>query len=131
MIRYLQIQQEAIEKYRIKIDQNSSCRSRMHAHVKERRICKWKPKNSFRATFDLLHEIGHVETKTAGMRRCESEFAATQWAADRCAEYGLKIPHSVFELYQAYIWRELDRGLRRGGKNYPTSEQLVVQCEVE
>lgn len=118
-MNYKDIQKEVIERYRVKIDTNSSCWGRMHAHVKERRICKWKAKNSIQATFDLFHEIGHIETTTSKMRRMESELYATLWAFDRCREYGLKIPAKTFELYRDYIWRELERGKRRGGTGYP------------
>lgn len=86
-----EIQQDAVERYRIKLDPCSKCWGRMHAHVKERRICKWVPKNSVVATFDLLHEIGHCETYHGTMRRAESEYAATVWAIDRMHEYGLKV----------------------------------------
>ena len=123
---YQDIQQDAITRYRVIMDENSSCRRRMHAHVKERRICKWHPKNSIQATFDLLHEIGHIETKNRSMRRCESEYAATQWALDRCKEYGINVPDSIIKRYQEYIWRELDRGIRRHGTYLPTREQLTV-----
>lgn len=124
---YREIQEEVIQRYRIKIDENSTCWSRTHAHPKERRICKWKGKNSFKSTFTLLHEVGHVETKTGDMRRCESEYAATVWALDRCKEYGLEIPESVLSLYQDYIWRELDRGVRRHGRNLPSKEELTLK----
>ena len=125
--KYTKIQQECIQKYKIIINEHSSCRGRMHAHVKERKICKWKPKNSVRATFDLLHEIGHVETHPGSMRRCESEYAATQWAIARFKEYKLEIPEAVLKKYQEYIWRELDRGLRRGGKNLPSRQSLQLK----
>lgn len=123
---YQQIQEDAIKKYRVTIDEDSKCRKRMHAHVKERRICKWHPKNSALATFELLHEIGHVETKTSHMRRCESEYAATQWALERCKEYGVKVPEKVLKRYQDYIWRELDRGIRRKGTFLPNMKELLT-----
>ena len=75
---YLEIQQEVINKYKVVIIKNSTCRSRMHAHCDgTRRICKWTPKNSVQTTFDLFHEIGHIMTKTSKMRRVESEYYAT------------------------------------------------------
>lgn len=114
-----EIQNEVIRKYHITIDTDSKCRQRMHAHVKERRICKWKQKNSIQATFDLLHEIGHIETTKSKMRRMEAELYATVWAIDKCREYGLEIPRSVWNTYHEYIKTELKRGQRRGGKHYP------------
>ena len=116
---YKEIQDDIIKRYHVTIDTNSTCRCRMHAHIKQRRVCKWKPKNSIQTTFDLLHEVGHIETTKSTMRRAESEYYATLWAFDRCREYGIKIPPKTFEAYRDYIYRERDRGLRRGGKGYP------------
>lgn len=124
---YREIQQEVIRKYRIKIDENSTCWGRTHAHPKERRVCKWKARNSFQSTFTLLHEVGHVMTKTGDMRRCESEYAATVWAFEKCREYGLEIPEKTVRDYQDYIWRELDRGIRRHGRNLPSKESLTLK----
>ena len=112
------IQNAGIARYRIRIDEHSTCRRRMHAHVKERRVCKWEPKSSLKCTFDLFHEIGHVETTRAGMRRAESEYHATCWAIDRFKEYGLEVPEKVMILYQSYILMEVARGQRRGGTGY-------------
>lgn len=116
---YLEIQKEVIEKYKIVIVENSTCRSRMHAHCDgTRRICKWKPLNSSKATFELLHEVGHIMTKTSKMRRCESEYYATIWALECCKEYGIEVSDKLMASYQRYIDRELDRGLRRNGCGY-------------
>jgi hypothetical protein len=121
-----EIQDEVITQYRIKIDEHSKCWSRMHAHIKERRICKWHQKASLKATFDLFHEIGHIETTKSTMRRCESEYYATEFAIRIFKQYGLEVPENTRQVYQEYIWRELDRGIRRGGQNYPTKEALTL-----
>lgn len=126
MGKYTDIQNEVVEQYRIKLDENSTCWHRMHAHVKQRKVCKWHQKNSIAATFDLLHEIGHIETYKSGMRRCESEYHATVWAIERCREYGLDIPERIIKTYQDYIDMELDRGMRRGGRMYPNDLKLEV-----
>lgn len=128
------IQNEVITKYRIDLCDGTKCKNdwtRMHAHPKERRVCKWKPANSAETTFHLFHEIGHIETTTSTMRRCESEYFATVWAIDRMREYGLlgKISDKLKNLYQRYIYNELDRGIRRGGKNYPTRQALTLIWE--
>ena len=115
---YTDIQNEVVRKYRVKLEPDSTCWGRTHAHPKQRKVCKWKSHNSVKSTFTLLHEVGHIETKQGWMRRTESEFYATKWALERCHEYGLKIPVKLFELYQDYIDEELYRGLRRGGQNY-------------
>ena len=115
---YKDIQAQVVERFRVKLDEHSCCYGRMHAHVRERRVCKWHPKNSVQATFDLLHEVGHIETNRSGMRRAEQEYYATKWALDRAAEYGLEIPASVRKEYQDYINMEVERGKRRGGTGY-------------
>lgn len=124
---YKEIQSDAIKKYRIKIDEHSTCWGRMHAHIRERRICKWHPKNSVQATFDLLHEIGHIETTKGWMRRAEEEFYATKWALDRAKEYGMQVPESIVRDYQEYIDMELDRGRRRGGAGYTVNVTIIEE----
>ena len=121
-----EIQDAVIKEYRIIINENSTCRCRMHAHIKTRTVCKWHPTSSLEATFDLFHEIGHIETTTSSMRRCESEYHATVWAIERFKEYGLEVPEKQLNRYQQYIWRELDRGLRRHGQNLPSKEALTL-----
>lgn len=121
---YLEIQADVIKRYRVDICDGTKCSdgdwSRTHAHVKKRRVCKWKQKNSIQSTFTLLHEVGHIETTKAGMRRAEEEYYATVWALERCKEYGLKIPEKTIAVYQQYIDYTKDRGKRRGGSGYAT-----------
>lgn len=124
---YLEIQQEVINQYHVIIDEHSTCWKRIHAHVRERRICKWVSKNSVLSTFTLFHEIGHIETKTSTMRRCESEYHATEWAIAKCQEYGITVPENLLIKYQEYIYREHDRGIRRGG-NLPDKSELTLKC---
>ena len=114
----LEIQQEVIAKHHVKIEEHSKCRERMHVHIKERKICKWVPKNSLRCTFDLFHEIGHIETTRSGMRRAEEEYFASCWAIECFNEYGLTVPDSVLHIYQRYVLQEVARGKRRGGTGY-------------
>ena len=120
------IQDQIIKEYRVTIDENSRCRSRMHVHVKQRRICKWKQVSSVKATFELLHEIGHCENNNSTMRRCEAEYYATEWALRKCREYGIDVPQYLVDKYQDYVYRELDRGLRRGGVCYPSKEEMKL-----
>lgn len=118
---FIEIQNEIIRKYRIDLCDGTKCEddwSRTHAHVKERRVCKWKQMPTMRSTFTLLHEIGHIETTKSSMRRAESEYYATTWAIDRCKEYGITVPKKTLFVYQRYIILEKQRGLRRGGKGY-------------
>lgn len=133
MEKYIKIQNEIIDKYNVDICHGDKCKndwSRTHAHIKERRVCKWKQCNSVISTFTLLHEVGHIETKKSKMRRCESEFYATQWAIEQCTLYGIEIPDKTIESYQRYIFRELDRGIRRGGMNYPTQKEMTLNYHI-
>lgn len=121
-MNYKEIQNEMIKKYRVDLCDGTRCKDgdwdRTHAHVKKRRVCKWKQKNSVQSTFELFHEIGHIETTKSGMRRAEEEYYATVWALERCKEYGIVVPAKTIRLYQDYIDDEKERGFRRGGRGY-------------
>ena len=127
-MKYKEIQDKVIKEYRVDLCDGTKCSNdwcRTHAHVKKRRVCKWKQTNSVQSTFTLFHEIGHIETTKSYMRRCEEEYYATLWAIERCKEYGIAIPEKVIRDYQAYIDMEHDRGVRRGGNLRPlTAFQL-------
>lgn len=116
-----------IKEYRINVNENSKCYSRTHMHIKQRKLCKWNRANSIKSTFTLLHEVGHCENNNSKMRRCEEEYYATQWAIDKCKEFDIEIPSNIVTRYQRYIYNELARGLRRGGSNYPTKEELTLK----
>ena len=121
MQKFVEIQNEVIKKYRIDLCDGTKCKNdwgRTHAHVKERRVCKWRQANSIQSTFDLFHEIGHIETTKSGMRRAEEEYFATVWAIEEAKKYGLEIPQKTIKEYQDYIDMEKARGIRRGGKAY-------------
>ena len=121
MAKFIDIQNKVIADYRIDLCDGSKCKndwSRTHAHVKQRRVCKWKQKNSVQSTFELFHEIGHIETTKSSMRRCEAEYYATIWAIQMFREYNLEVPNSIIKAYQDYIDMEVRRGKRRGGKGY-------------
>ena len=119
-MKYIDIQKELVQRFNIVVDPESKCWGRMHAHVKSRKVCKFHFKNSVVATFDLLHEIGHIETSRPKMRRAEDEYSATVWALKMAREYGLTIPDKTIQLYQDYIDMEKERGIRRGGSGYGT-----------
>ena len=126
VVDYIAIQKDAIEKYKIVIVADSKCWKRMHAHCDgSRRVCKWMPKPSYVATFELLHEIGHVETDKKGMKRCEQESVATLWGIDRMREYGLPIKRKVVARYKKYIKMTYERGLRRGLQKRVKSELYI------
>ena len=58
---YTKIQNEVIKQYRVDICDGTKCEDgdwhRTHAHIRIRRVCKWKQKNSIQSTFTLFHEI--------------------------------------------------------------------------
>lgn len=118
---YIEIQNEVVKKYHIDLCDGTKCKSdwsRTHAHVKQRRVCKWKQANSVQSTFTLFHEIGHIMTTKSSMRRAESEYYATVWAMEECKKYGIEVPMKTIGAYQRYIDMEVDRGERRGGQGY-------------
>ena len=120
-MNYIEIQNEVVKKYRIDLCDGTKCKSdwsRTHAHVKQRRVCKWKQANSVQSTFTLFHEIGHIMTTKSNMRRAEEEYYATVWAIQECKHYNIEIPKKTIDDYQEYIDMEVDRGKRRGGKGY-------------
>lgn len=53
--------------------------------------------------FDLLHEIGHLETNTDNMTRQEEESFATQWALERMKLYDFKLPKERQKEFEEYI----------------------------
>lgn len=128
-MQYIEIQRDIIKKYNIDICHGGKCEdgdwSRTHAHVKKRRVCKWKQSNSIQSTFTLFHEIGHIMTTKSKMRRAEAEYYATMWAIEEFKKYGLVVPLKTIELYQRYIDREKERGQRRGGTGYGELKLVV------
>lgn len=119
---YLSIQADAVRRYRIDLCDGTRCENgdhgRMHAHIHQRRVCKWKAADTVRATFDLFHEIGHIESNRGKLKRAEQEWLATCWVIDRFRELGLEVPLRILFLYQRYILLEVSRGLRRYGTGY-------------
>ena len=144
MAKFLDIQQDAIKRYGVTLCYGELCKDdwqRTHVHIREKKICKWYPKNSIQSTITLLHEIGHIKTnkgingqtmayqKTnkSTYRRCEQEYYATVWAFKEAREhYGLDIPDSVIKEYNDYVKMEHDRGVRRGG-NLPPYKTLILK----
>ena len=129
-MRYVDIQNEVINKYRIDICDGTKCAndwSRTHAHVRLRRVCKWVRANSLESTFTLFHEIGQIVNNKSTMRRCEEEYYATVWAIDELKKYGIKVPVKLIDRYQRYISLEMDRGIRRNGLGYDENELDLVK----
>lgn len=125
--KYVDLQQLIVKKYAIQLVEDSKCKSRTHAHCDgTRRICKFTIKNSVISLFTLCHEVGHIMTYKTKMRRCESEFYATVWAMQELDKLNVVIPINILDDYQQYIYREMDRGLRRGGTYYFSRDDLNI-----
>lgn len=129
--RYIEIQNDAVARFNITLCYGELCSdgdwSRTHAHVKERKVCKWYSKNSINSTFELLHEIGHIMTNKSKYKRCEQEYFATVWALQTAREvYNLEIPEKIIKDYQDYIKMEYDRGIRRHG-TLPPYNTLILK----
>lgn len=76
--------------------------------------------------FALLHEIGHVMTNTNKMKRSEQEYLATVWAIKKAKEIGFNIPAEYIKIYQNYIWKWRETGLKLGGKKVLSKEELTL-----
>lgn len=80
-----------------------------------------------RAVFDMLHEIGHLETNKKGMKRCEEEFYATKWAIKEMKKYNFEINPCDKRDFQDYIWKWRDTSIKLKGKNVPSKESLTLK----
>lgn len=129
MIDHLEVQRSVLaENPDIKLLPDSRCWSRMHAHCSgpmRGTVCKWRPANSYAATWDLLHEIGHVRTHKSTMTRAESESAAIQWTIDQLRKLKIPVKRKKLNQYRDYVGRCHDRALRRGLKR-PTKVKLFL-----
>ena len=76
--------------------------------------------------FAFLHEVGHVLTNKAGMKRCEQEFMATQWALAEAKRIGFTVPVLYIKTYQDYIWNWRMAEEKVYGKGIPTREALTL-----
>ena len=116
-MNYTELQKSLIEKYRIVYDPESICWERCHAHIDgSRRICKHHIKESYNSLYELLHEIGHIESNTRSMKRAEEESEATFWCHRQLKELGLPIKRKQANRYKEYIAMTYNRGMRRGLK---------------
>ena len=77
--------------------------------------------------FDLLHEIGHIITNHAKMKRCEEEFYATQWAINNLKRYDVEVSNELLDVFQRYIWKWREIGIKHGAKNIPSKKQLTLK----
>ena len=77
--------------------------------------------------FTLLHEIGHIMTNNNKQKRCLQEYLATQFAIDKCKEYGVVIPEYITDTYQDYILKWRETGLKHRAKNMPSISQLTLK----
>ena len=100
-----------------------------HCHLKEQEIhfpiANFNNPNS-RDVFDMLHEIGHLKTNKKGMKRCEEEYYATQWAIKEMKKYKFKLKDEDKKIFQEYIWNWRETGIKLKGKNMPNKNQLTL-----
>lgn len=89
-------------------------------------IRDWLEPNA-RTVFDILHEIGHLETNTYKMKRCEEEYYATVWAINESYKLKLKISEEDKVLFQDYIWNLIDKAIKLHAKNVPSKEELTLK----
>lgn len=100
-----------------------------HCFLKEKEI--YFPINNFanpgsKDVFDMLHEVGHLKTNKKGMKRCEEEYHATQWAIKEMKKYDFDLSDRHKKLFQDYIWKWRDTGIKLKGKNMPSKKQLTL-----
>ena len=100
-----------------------------HCYLKEKEI--YFPIKRFqnpdkRDVFDMLHEIGHLETNSKGMKRCEEEYYATKWAIQEMKKYGFDLGQKDKQIFQNYIWKWRETGLKLKAKNMPSKEELIL-----
>ena len=54
--------------------------------------------------FNILHEVGHLETLEEKQTRATREFLATQWAIKELNKMKMKLPIERQKLFQDYIY---------------------------
>lgn len=84
-------------------------------------------KPTSRDVFDLLHEIGHLETNKPGMKRCEEEYYATMWAIEKMKKYDFDIPQNDKAEFQEYVWKWREIGIKHKAKTIPSKKQLMLR----
>ena len=101
-----------------------------HCHLKEKEIhfpIKRFVTPKERDVFDMLHEIGHLKTNKKGMKRCEEEYYATEWAIKEMKKYKFDLNQRDKRIFQNYIWQWRETGLKLKGKNMPSEKQLTLK----
>lgn len=126
----LQIQNNLMEKYRDTISFRITNEKGAYCYIPERII--YLSCNNFlnptpNSLFDLLHEIGHIMTNKSGMKRCEEEYYATQWAIEEIKKYGYEISNKRKDEFQQYIWKWRDTAIKLKAKITPSREELTLK----
>lgn len=90
-----------------------------------------KTKNFFEPTtteiFDLLHEVGHIETNIPGMCHCEDEYYATVWANKELKKLGLEITEKRKGEYQNHIYKNRERDIKEKRRAIPTKKSMLIK----
>lgn len=124
-----EIMNDIINKYKNEIDFRFTNEPVSYCYVPEKIIYMYfkgflNPDVSF--IFDILHEVGHIKTNTKGMKRCEEEYYATEWAIKEIKKIGLKLPNKRKQEFQDYIWKWREIGIKLKAKKIPSKEQLIL-----
>jgi hypothetical protein len=126
----LQIQNGIIAEYRNTIHFRPTNEKGAYCYVPER-IIYLHTDSFFNPTpsslFDLLHEIGHIMTNKSGMKRCEEEYYATQWAISEMKKYDYMISDKRKDEFQQYIWKWRDTSIKLKAKTVPSREELTLK----
>ena len=126
----LQIQNKLMEKYKDTISFRLTNEKGAYCYVPERIIyisCDKFLNPTPSSLFDLLHEIGHIMTNKKGMKRCEEEFYATQWAIEEMKRYKYEISDNRKNVFQEYIWKWRDTAIKLKAKTVPSKEELTLK----
>lgn len=116
--RYLEMQKDIISRYNF-ILTTCECSKNIHVHIRERMVCNWESVNTAMSTFNLLYEIGCIETYNDKLSDCERAYIAVIWAIKHYEEYGLSITYRTRKKYQDLIFRKYTGDIGRNIKLPP------------
>lgn len=129
-LELFKIQNDLYEKYKEKYKIGFTTEKRAYCYIKSKEIFlslnDWLNPTP-RSIFDFLHEIGHLETNTNKMKRCEEEYYATQWAVVEFKNLKLSLCKKDKELFQNYIYMYRNIAIKRKAKNIPTLTHLTLK----
>lgn len=84
----------------------------------------YRNKYTIDSIMNLLHEIGHIMTSDKKDAPCLREYKASQWAIDKCKEYGLRPTKKVVQDHQEYIYEHFQNDVSNDVANIPAIDEL-------